>query len=225
MTADMPNNHGVACGSQLGGNRLVGNVVERAVGNGLQKIHDDVERIPKLEEHIGFEPIDPTQDAKKDGDFKTTFNARTTIIDVTFKLQVDEGSGLVYAEERKRREYRNNMCYGEERFVVMAVDCMGGWGKEMIDYFEAANKEYKQRSGEKTNLQMRFVREGVSLAVCKANGMLMQRIREGIPRDKEREREQERLKAQNSTFNVMTAVTVTQGVNNTIPSEVVPSGI
>ncbi len=78
---------------------MAGNVVERAVGNGLQKLHDVVERIPKLTEHIGFEPIDPTQDAKKDGDFKTDFNGRTTIIDVTFKLQVDENSGLVFARE------------------------------------------------------------------------------------------------------------------------------
>ncbi len=105
----------------------------------------------------------------------------------------------------------------------MAVDCMGGWGKEMIDYFKAANKEYKQKSGEKTNLQMRFVTEGISLAVCKANGIMMQRIREGIPKDKEKEREQERLKAQINN-NGVTAVSVTQGVNNTIPSEVVPSG-
>ncbi len=200
---------------------MIGNVVERAVGHGLQRVHDVVERIPKLENHVGFEPLNPNQDAKKDGDFKTTFKARTTIIDVTFTSKVGEDFGLVEVEERKRKEYRNNRCSNEERFVVMALDCVGGWGKEMIKYFEVANEEYKRVSGDRTSLQMRYIREGISLAVCKANGMLMQRIRTGIPRDKEREREQTRLQAQNNRGVI--AVSIPHGAFNSIdPSDLVP---
>ena len=221
-TTDILNDHGVSCGSRLGGNRLIGNVVERAVGYGLQKVHDVVERIPKLEDHIGFEPIDQNQDAKKDGDFKTSFKGRATIIDVTFTSKVDADSGLVEAEERKRREYGNNRCRNEERFVVMAVDCMGGWGKEMIKYFEVANEEYKRVSGDRTNLQMRYIREGISLAVCKANGMFMQRIRTGIPKDKEREREQARLQAQNNNRGVIAESIPHGAMNGTDPSDLVP---
>ena len=41
--------HGVKCGYVQGGNRLAGNIVERAVGYALQRLEDVVERILKLD--------------------------------------------------------------------------------------------------------------------------------------------------------------------------------
>lgn len=163
-------------------------MVERAVGVALQKLEDVVERIPRLESQTNGGAIDRTQPSKTFGDFLTYHRGRRVLIDVTMTSNLLKMRDLKQAEIEKRKEYANNQCgSSEETFVVMAVDCMGGWGDEMIKYFKEANEQYKEITGVKRNTQFRYAREWISLAICKANGIYMRRIREGIPNDSMKE--------------------------------------
>ena len=129
-----------------GGNRLAGNIVERAVGYALQKLEDVVERIPKLDLQLGFEREDEGIPAKTFGDFLTYHNGRRVVIDVTLtsKLTKDD-KGLDKAEAKKRKEYIKNRRPAGDGFVAMALDCAGGWGPAMMKYFREASSEYGKR--------------------------------------------------------------------------------
>jgi len=114
------------------------------------------------------------------------------VIDVTLtsKLTKDD-KGLDKAEAKKRKEYIKNRQPAGDGFVAMALDCAGGWGPAMMKYFREASSEYGKRyiHEDEKDKQMRYIKEGISLAICKANGIYMRRIREGIPKDSEREKE------------------------------------
>jgi hypothetical protein len=180
--------HGVSCGSKLGGNKLAGSIVERSVGQGLKTYEaDDLRKIPKLDLQLDFEKVDPNQWAKTLGDFSSVHGGRRVIIDVTFTSDVI-GRNVNMAEDKKRKEYTKNRTFNSKSFVPMVIDCMGHWGSEMLKYFDEAReerkKQYPEMSGER-DYEWRNVVERISLAVCKANGIYSQRLREGIVKSKE----------------------------------------
>jgi hypothetical protein len=190
-TTELFNDHGVTCGYKQGGNRMAGTIVEKAIGTALKRLEDFVEPFPRLESLLGFMRLNTERPAKTFGDFLTFHKGRQVVIDVTLTSKLMDHKDLAYAERRKRDEYKNNGGFIEGGFVAMAVDCMGGWGNEMMTYFQEANDVYNQKSGSEQNRQMRYIREIISLAICKANGVYMRRIRDGIAKIVEQDKEEQ----------------------------------
>jgi hypothetical protein len=165
-------------------------VVERAVGVSLRLLEDEVTKVPKLDNQIGFEKLDPDSEAKVYGDFASYHQGRKVIIDVTLNSRPCHAT-IAATEARKTREYLKNRRLDEGRFIPFAVDTCGQMGPQAVKYLKEANTErIKKCPALRYDHQYRYAIEGISLAICRANGVYSTRMREGIP-DKKRDGEEE----------------------------------
>jgi len=83
------------------------------------------------------------------------------------------------AEKGKLAEYKRNLIVPEKLFVPMAVNHMGAWGPRMMKYFQEANEDYLCVINANKSPHFRYVKELISLAVCKANAVYLKRMRYG----------------------------------------------
>ncbi len=120
----------------------------------------------KLDNHLGFEKLDPDSEAKVYGDFSTYHLGRKVIIDVTLN-SVPHQATIVATEARKTREYLKNRRLDEGRFIPFAVDTCGQIGPKAVKYLKEANAERIEKCPAlRFDHQHRYAIEGISLAIC-----------------------------------------------------------
>lgn len=189
--------HGVSCCYVRGGSLQVSIVIENATHLILKKLEPQLTRFPHVEDMPLFERINEAAAAKRIGDFLSFHNGTAVLIDVTFHMRLlQELSAVVginevprRAEERKKREYTSNLRFPERQFVPMAVDSMGAWGPSMEKYVSEAINTANQRLGERNAYQWWNIKQEMSIAVCRANERLINRVRFGVDLVKQKSRE------------------------------------
>lgn len=202
--------HGVSCCHVQGGNRKAGNILEKVIFEGVNKLEPGATRIPKLSDMPFFTIKDTSKTSKKYGDIRSFHKGIDTIIDVTMTSKLLKpivacsrlAEVPARAERRKLLEYTENLSFPKQQVIPFAVDSMGAWGPQMETYLHEANESYKQQMNLKYNREWRFIKEQISIAVVKANGVYMKRLREGInikETDKENEQKIEETALETET--------------------------
>lgn len=188
ITESPTERHGVRCGYKDGGNRQAGSEIENAVRLALQSLGEKVSKSPKLGDDLGIDM--DNEDAVGFGDIRSTaIDGRTVVIDCVFASKINcshkrprATETACKAEKRKRRNYENKATILEGTFVPFGVDACGVWSTAMTEYMLASNEKRKQRIRElgiQHDQQWRAAKELISVGVCRANAIYMERVRVG----------------------------------------------
>ena len=174
---------------------------QKAVVDNLGRLEEVTHREPMYLNSTLFTCTEEGEAPSGRGDATVNHLGRAVIVDVTltsiwetskdYQSTTNARSTAEKREEEKRKSLAKRFYYPPEAYTPLAVDCRGGWGPSMWKHFNEANQLLKEsrswtkRHGnyqvsEVRNVEWRWVKESISLAVCRANAVYMRACREGV---------------------------------------------